>query len=241
MESFFQREAVKLSTLTNLSHLSQGTKNHLKNVYASLSLSLLCAAGGAYANLAMKFFAGGQLLTAIVIFGCVIWLHATPHTQKNLKKRLAILSGLAFFMGAGAAPLLDFVIRINPALIMTAFLTTSSIFACFTISALLARRRTYLFLGGIISSVMMVMMIFLLFGVGVSSVGGMKVYLYVGVAVTLAFILYDTQVIIEKQVNGDDDFIMHSVDLFLDFFNLFRQLLAILAVNEEDKKRKRRC
>jgi len=236
MERFFKREAVKFSTLTSLSHLSQGTKNHLKNVYASLSISLLCAAAGAYLNMTMKFLASGQFLSAIVLFACIMWLHATPHTQKNLIKRLAILCGLTFFMGASTAPLLDIVMKINPTIIMTAFATTSSIFACFTISALLARRRTYLFLGGILSSVLMVMMFGLLFGA--RSEAAIKFYLYLGVFVTLAFILYDTQVIIEKHINGDDDFIMHSVDLFVDFINLFRSLVAILAVNEEDKKTK---
>jgi len=239
MDSFFKREAVKMSTLTNLSHLSKGTKNHLKNVYACLSLSLLCAAGGAYLNMMMHFIVGGGFLPLIVTFGCMMWLHATPHTPENLIKRLAILSGLAFLIGASAAPLLNLALKINPAIIMTAFVTTSSIFACFTLSALLARRRTYLFLGGICSSVAMIMMLGLLFG-GAQTEGSLKVYLYLGVALTLAFILYDTQVIIEKQINGDNDFVMHSVTLFIDFVNLFQHLLSILALNEEDKKRKRR-
>jgi len=238
MDSFFQREAVKLSTLTNMSHLTTGTKNHLRNVYSCLSLAMAAAAGGAYLNMKNMFFAGNNFIYMILMIGGLIWLHSVPHTRKNLNKRLGILCGIGFLMGSNMAPLLKFVMVLNPALIVTAFATTCSIFVCFTLSALLARRRTYLYLGGILSSVCMAMMIGMLFGV--KSVGMMKFYLYLGVAVSVAFILYDTQVIIEKHMNGDDDFIKHSVDLFIDFIHLFRQLLLILAINDNEKKRKRR-
>ncbi|MGH0192751.1 UNVERIFIED_CONTAM: hypothetical protein FKN15_023936 [Acipenser sinensis] len=43
---------------------------------------------------------------------------------------------------------MDFVISINPSIILTAFLATSVIFVCFTLSAMYAQRRSYLFLGG---------------------------------------------------------------------------------------------
>jgi len=238
MESFFERRKVEFSTLTNLSHLTKGTKNHLRNVYACLSIALVFAAGGAYLNLRNAFFAGNNFISTIILFGCVIWLSSTPHTKENLNKRLGILCGLAFFIGANTSPLLQLAISINPALIVTAFLTTSSIFVCFTLSALVARRRTYLFLGGILSSMCIAMLVGLLFAS--HSNGMIKMYLYAGVAMSLGFILYDTQVIIEKHMSGDDDFIMHSVDLFIDFVNLFRMLLALLASKEEEKKRRRR-
>jgi len=240
MESMFRREMVKLSTLTNLSHLTTGTKNHLRNVYACLSIALVFASAGAYLNMMNAFIAGRSFISLIATVGLMFWLFSTPHTKKNLNKRLAILSGIGFFVGADTAPLLNLAVRINPSLIVTAFLTTSSIFVCFTLSALFARRRTYLFLGGILSTACMVMLFSVLFR-GFMSIGMMKFYIYAGAALTVAFVLYDTQVIIERYMNGDDDFIKHSVDLFLDFIQLFRYLLVILSMNENDKKRKRRC
>ena len=52
-----------------------------------------------------------------------------------------------FFTGFGLGPLLDTVIRINPAIIPTAFLSTSLIFACFSLCSLLSPRGQYLMLG----------------------------------------------------------------------------------------------
>ncbi|XP_006824591.1 putative Bax inhibitor 1, partial [Saccoglossus kowalevskii] len=66
----------------------------------------------------------------------------------------------------------------------------------------------------------------------------LKVNLYLGLAIMCFFVLYDTQLIVEKFRLGDDDYIWHSVDLFLDFVNIFRKLLIILAMNKEDKKKK---
>ncbi|XP_052212460.1 probable Bax inhibitor 1 [Dreissena polymorpha] len=66
-----------------------------------------------------------------------------------------------------------------------------------------------------------------------------NVQLYGGLLLFCAFVLYDTQLIIEKVRHGDDDYIWQSVDLFLDFINIFRRLMIILASKEEGRKRGR--
>lgn len=43
-----------------------------------------------------------------------------------------------------------------------------------------------------------------------------------------AFILYDTQAIMEKRRNGNTDCVKHSLDLFFDVATVFRRLLVIL-------------
>ena len=53
--------------------------------------------------------------------------------------------------------------------------------------------------------------------------------LYFGLLLFCGFVLFDTQLIVEKFNHGNDDFIWHSLDLFLDFVNIFRRLLVILA------------
>lgn len=53
--------------------------------------------------------------------------------------------------------------------------------------------------------------------------------LYFGLVVFCGFILFDTQLIVEKFNCGDSDYVWHSIDLFLDFVNIFRRLLIILA------------
>lgn len=45
-------------------------------------------------------------------------------------------------------PMLEYVSMVNPAIIMTALLGTTVVFVCFSITAMLADRGSYLFLGG---------------------------------------------------------------------------------------------
>lgn len=238
MENLFHREAVRMSTLTNLSHLTKGAKNHLRNVYTCLTMSLVCAASGAYINMKHALIGANSILSLFLMIGFIFYLHSVPHNRQNLNKRLGVLGCLSLFIGASMGPLLDLVIRINPAIVVTAFAGTSGIFACFTVSALLAKRRTYLYLGGVLSSVSMILLVTLF--IGVHSLAAFKLYLYAATALTLGFILYDTQLIIEKYMSGDDDYVIHSVNLFFDFVRLFQQILTILALNDEDKKNKRK-
>lgn len=60
----------------------------------------------------------------------------------------------------------------------------------------------------------------------------MMTVLWMGLAITCALILYDTQLICEKRRRGDTDYIWHTIELFLDFINLFRYILVILNSKE---------
>lgn len=42
------------------------------------------------------------------------------------------------------------------------------------------------------------------------------------------FVLFDTQMIMEKRRNGSTDCIKHSMELFFDLVSMFRHLLIIL-------------
>lgn len=63
-------------------------------------------------------------------------------------RRYALLGGAAFTQGLVVGPLIDAVMYINPALVLTAFLATAAVFACFSLASMLSKRRSYLYLGG---------------------------------------------------------------------------------------------
>ena len=61
----------------------------------------------------------------------------------------------------------------------------------------------------------------------------LQIQLYLGLVLFCGFVLFDTQLIIERFNNGDNDYIWHSVDLFIDFIAIFKRLLIILASKVE--------
>merc|ERR1712115_482850 len=66
-----------------------------------------------------------------------------------------------------------------------------------------------------------------------------QAHLYIGLAIFCGFIMFDTQVIIRKARNGDKDFIAHSLDLFIDFVQIFRKVLILLMQKDERDNKKR--
>ncbi|XP_030631983.1 probable Bax inhibitor 1 [Chanos chanos] len=230
---------INFDALFKFSQISRSTQLHLKNVYASLAMAMFVAAAGAYVHVVTRLFQGG-LLSMLGSLAMMGWLAMTPHNPQTEKKRLAILAGFAFLTGVGLGPAMDYVITINPSIILTAFLGTSVIFVCFTLSALYAQRRSYLFLGGTLMSGLSILLLVSFLNMFFGSITLFKAHMYLGLAIMCGFVLFDTQLIIEKAEMGDKDYIWHCVDLFLDFVTIFRKLMVILAMNEKDKKKEKK-
>lgn len=68
-------------------------------------------------------------------------------------------------------------------------------------------------------------------------------YLLVGLFIASLYVIFDTQVIIERAEAGDKDVPTHTMKLFIDLFELFMKILQILIKlnnNKAEKENKRR-
>jgi len=230
--SMFRRD-INWTAVGKSSALTPEIKEHLTKVYSTLSVAILSAAIGAYVEMQTRMFAG--LLAMIAVIGLLAWLAMTPKVQ--VFKRVSILLSIAFLQGACLGPLINQTIQIDPSIVVTAFVGTTTIFACFTGMSLFAVRRSYLYLAGILSSGLSLMGILSLFNLFVRSHAVFNFQLYAGLMLFCGFIIFDTQLIIEKRFAGDRDFVSHALELFLDFINVFVRLLIILSKNSKEKKR----
>lgn len=73
-------------------------RQHLRNVYACLTMSTISAAVGAYVHMFTQWMSGG-LLTVLASTGLILLLLSTPDTGKNRQLRISYLLGSAFFTG----------------------------------------------------------------------------------------------------------------------------------------------
>ena len=80
------------------------------------------------------------------------------------------------------------------------------------------------------------------------SSGMNQLHLYMGLFIFIGYVLFDTQMIVEKASSGDKDHIWHAIELFIDFVEIFYRLVIILMNNqngrrsnnkEEDRRRRR--
>lgn len=226
------------NSLKNFHAISKPVQHHLQRVYTTLAATVLLSAVGVYIHTLLNI---GGIITSLLFIAASAWLAATPHTPQDETKRLSLLGAAALLEGASLGTLVAQVLEFDPSIVMVAFLGSTAIFACFSGAALLAKRREYLFLGGILSSVIstMAMMQFgsLFFGRGAFM---FNVELYLGLAVFVGYVLFDTQMIIERASLGDFDYIKHTMDLFLDFAAIFVRILIILTKNAGERERKER-
>lgn len=222
-------------------NLEREQRQHLKNVYACLTMSTMAAAVGASIHMFTDILQAGFLsaIGALVFFGLL--MATADDNGKNLQLRVLYLLGFSGLSGVGLGPLLEHVAYIDPSIIVTALVGTALVFVSFSISALLAEQRKYLYLGGTLMSVLTTMMVMSLVNIFFGSRLIFQIHLYLGLFLMCGFVLYDTQLIIEKSRRGSKDFVTHSLDLFIDLFGIFRRLLIILSQkNQESNNKKRR-
>jgi len=227
---------VKFDQLFNNADLDNNIRSHLAKVYATLGMTLMSAAVGVIAHIQWNL---GGILSTIACVAVMIYLGMTRQ-KLDMTSRLGLIALFGFLKGVTIGPLMVLAIAIDPSVIVTAFLGTATVFVCFTMAALLAKRRYWLYLGGILSSALSAMLLMSVFSMFVQSQFVHSIHLYLGLLVFCGYILFDTQVIIEKVSAGENDYVWHAVELFIDFVAVFVRLVIILLENTGDKKKKRR-
>jgi FtsH-binding integral membrane protein len=156
---------------------------------------------------------------------------------------MGCLAGLAFQMGFLVGPAIHLLVNVYPELILQAVLYTATAFTCFSLISLYSKRRSFLFVGGIIMSLLQGMLMYRLTGWLFGWKTYNLAYLMFGLLIGCLYIIYDTQMIVERAERGDSDVITHTMVLFVDLFELFIRILQILIElqkQEENKKKKDR-
>lgn len=196
----------------------------LRNTYFLLSLTLLFSAAiAAYATVSNAPPIGivGLLVGMFGLYFLTIWL-------RNSAWGLLAIFAYTGFLGYTLGPILNFYIHnfTNGAqIIMTSLGATGLIF--FGLSAyVLTTRKNFSYLGGFIT--IAVMAAFLM-GIGALVFNLPALQLIVSgvfAVISSAFILYTTSQIVH---DGERNYIMATISLYIAIFNLFVSLLRILS------------
>lgn len=231
------RGGISFDSVLKFHDISPRVQAHLGKVYLTLAAALAVSSLGT----AFSIYTGlGGFLAVIGFMVCVPWLLSVPAAPGMLRKRQMLLGGAAFSQGMLLGPLVNVAIQVHPGTLITALLGTSVVFACFTGAALLSKRRSYLYLGGLLSSAMSTLM---LMRMATWFFGGQallfQLELFGGLALFAGYTIVDSQMIVERAEAGDLDPIRGALDLFIDFMALFTRILIILLRNAEQRQQQR--
>ncbi|CAD6252036.1 unnamed protein product [Miscanthus lutarioriparius] len=227
-------------SLKDFRQITPAVQTHLMLVYLTLCVALASSAVGAYLHVVWNI---GGMLTMVGCVGSIAWLFSVPVYEE--RKRYGLLMAAALLEGASVGPLIKLAVEFDPSILVTAFVGTAIAFACFSCAAVVAKRREYLYLGGLLSSGLSILL-WLQFAASMfgHSTSSFMFEVYFGLLIFLGYVVYDTQEIIERAHHGDMDYIKHALILFTDFVAVLVRILVIMLKNaadkSEDRKRKKR-
>jgi modulator of FtsH protease len=201
----------------------------LRNTYWLLALSLIPTVLGAWLGVATgitRSLSGG--LGLIVFLGGAFGFIFAIEKTKNSAAGVPVLLGFTFFMGLMLSRIIAMVLgfKNGSELVMTAFGGTAGVFLVMASLATVIKRDLsgmgkWLFVGAL------VLMVGAIINVFVGSTAGMAAISVAAIGIFSAYMLYDLKQIMD---GGETNYISATLALYLDLFNVFQSLLALLGI-----------
>ena len=210
--------------------VSQEQRNKvLRNTYWLLALSLLPTVAGAWLGVSTgitRSLSGG--LGLIVFLGGAFGFMYAIEKTKNSAAGVPVLLAFTFFMGLMLSRLVGVVLGFSNGsqLVMTAMGGTAGVFLVMASLASVIKRDIsgmgkWLFVGAMVVFVGAIVNVF------VGSTVGMLVISTLVIGVFSLYMLYDLKRIVD---GGETNYISATLALYLDLFNVFQGLLALLGL-----------
>ncbi|HWI80656.1 Bax inhibitor-1 family protein [Ramlibacter sp.] len=205
----------------------------LRNTYWLLALSLIPTVLGTWFGVATGITRGlgGGLGLIVFLGGAFGFMYAIEKT-KNSAAGVPVLLAFTFFMGLMLSRLIAMVLgfKNGPSLIMTAFGGTAGVFLVMAMLSSVIKRDLsglgkWLFAGALVIMVGAIVNVF------VGSSVGMMVISILAIGVFSGFMLFDLKRIVD---GGETNYITATLALYLDAFNVFQSLLALLGLADSD-------
>jgi len=167
-------------------------------------------------------------LGLIVFLGGAFGFMFAIEKTKNSATGVPVLLGFTFFMGLMLSRMIAMVLgfKNGSELVMTAFAGTAGVFFVMaslasTLKRDLSGMSKWLFIGAI------GLMVGGIINVFIGSTAGMMVLSTLAIVIFSAYMLFDLKQIID---GGETNYISATLALYLDLFNIFQSLLALLGI-----------
>ena len=201
----------------------------LRNTYWLLALSMVPTVLGAWVGVASGItqVMGNGMSTILFLAGAFGFMFAIEKTKES-STGVYVLLAFTFFMGLMLARMLAMILgfKNGSSLIMTAFGGTAVVFFGMATLATVIKRDLsnmgkFLFIGALILLVAGVVNIFM------QSTALMLTLSVLAIVIFSGFMLFDIKRVID---GGETNYISATLAIYLDIYNVFQSLLAILGV-----------
>ena len=204
------------------------TNKVLRNTYALLGFSLIPTVIGALIGMTMNFGFAAQspMLFFILTLGAMFGMFYLIRANQNSSLGVVFLLGLTFLMGLMLGPILQVAFSLSNGgqIVGLAAGGTASIFLVLS-SIAATTKRDFSFMGKFLMIGLLLLILAMLVNIFTQipamslAISGIAVLIFSG------FILYDVNRIVR---GGETNYIMATLALYLNIYNLFVHLLHIL-------------
>ncbi|MEZ7819345.1 Bax inhibitor-1/YccA family protein [Candidatus Njordibacter sp. Uisw_039] len=197
------------------------TNKVLRNTYALLSMTLIFSAVTATMAIASNAAPVNWIIQLVVLFGTLFALHKF----KNSVWSIPLVFFFTGFLGYTAGPIVNFYLGMaNGGDIVTTALAMTGITFLGLSAYAISSRKDFSFMGGFLMIGLILVVIASVANIFFAIPALSLAISAVGVLVFSGFILYDTS----RMVNGGEtNYVMMTVSLYLNIYNLFLMLLHL--------------
>ena len=201
----------------------------LRNTYWLLALSMVPTVLGAWIGVTTGItMALGAGMSAVVFLAGAFGFMFAINKTKDSSTGVYVLLAFTFFMGLMLARMLSMILgfKNGSSLIMTAFGGTAVVFlGMATLASVIKRDLTnmgkFLFVGALILMVAGIVNIFMQSSAMMMTLSVLAIVIFSG------FMLFDIKRVID---GGETNYISATLAIYLDIYNVFQSLLAILGI-----------
>tara|TARA_B100000780_G_C21024381_1_gene410611 strand:+ start:143 stop:811 length:669 start_codon:yes stop_codon:yes gene_type:complete len=220
------QDQIQFSTKSRESALA--TNKVLRNTYALLSMTLIFSAITATMAIASNAAPVNFIVQLVVLFGTLFVLHKF----KNSAWSIPLVFFFTGFLGYTAGPIVNFYLGMANGgdIVMTALSMTGITFLGLSAYAV-SSRKDFSFMGGFLTIGLILVIVASLANIFFAIPALSLAISAVGVLIFSGFILYDTS----RMVNGGEtNYVMMTVSLYLNIYNLFMMLLHLTGALSSD-------
>jgi modulator of FtsH protease len=203
----------------------------LRNTYWLLALSMLPTIAGAYFGMTLNFagmFKASPVMTPLLMFGAMFGMLFVVSALRNSSWGVLAIFGFTFVSGVMLGPILQNAagLRNGGQLVAIAGGMTAAVFLVMATIATVSKRDfsfmgKFLFIGLILLIIASVANLFFQVPAAQIAISAIAVFIF------SLYLLYDVSSIVR---GGQTNYIMATLALFLDIFNIFVNLLNLLMI-----------
>ena len=219
---------MQIQTINQAGTLASEQNKVLRNTYMMLALTMVPTVIGAFVGMSMSFafMAQSPIMSSLLMFGAMIGMMFAVTALRNSVWGIAALLGFTFVAGVFLGPILQVALHLKNGaqLIGMAAGGTGIIFFSLATLATVTKKDfsfmgKFLFIGLILLIVASLANIFLQIPAMSLTISAIAVLIF------SAYILFDVSRIVH---GGETNYVMATLGLFLNIYNLFINLLSLL-------------